>query len=144
MKFNLLVFAGMALAGPILPRVNNSDAGIEAAETDDRAIPKEWLETQKEWESSEWVKQQKEIFVPPPRGDLRSLFKYLITKDKQKLAKQTENLVLPSKPDLRALFKYEATKHAQEYLEREGVSDADGPRYADERNRSQMESDALN
>ncbi|KAF5982682.1 hypothetical protein FBULB1_4180 [Fusarium bulbicola] len=172
MKFSLLVFTGMALAGAIFSITStwtgarNSDKGIKAAETSDRAMPKEtrtgagnsdagtetdegavpeeFLEAQKDWESSEWVEQQKKIFVPPPNGDLPSLFKYRIGKEKERLAKQTENLILPDKPDLKALFKYLATKKAQEYLEKEGHLNEDGPFYTYKKNSTQKGSKALN
>ncbi|KAF5661177.1 hypothetical protein FCIRC_11920 [Fusarium circinatum] len=169
MKFSLLVFTGMALAGAIFSRARNSDkgikaaetsnsalpketrtgagnsdTGIEAAETDEGAVPEEFLKAQKDWESSEWVEQQKKIFVPPPNGDLPSLFKYLIGKEKETLATQTENLVLPDKPNLKALFKYLTTKKAQEYLEKEGHLSADGPFYTYKKNSTQKGSKALN
>ncbi|KAF5593635.1 hypothetical protein FPCIR_5196 [Fusarium pseudocircinatum] len=93
MKFNLLVFTGMAVAGAILSITStwtgarNSDVGIEAAETDDGAVPEEFLEAQKDWESRQGVKQQKKVLEYPRKGDLRSLFKYLIRKKQGGLAK---------------------------------------------------------
>ncbi|KAF5545681.1 hypothetical protein FPHYL_10667 [Fusarium phyllophilum] len=71
MKLTLLAFAGMALAGAVLPTASKSDVGIEPAKTSDSVAPRKTYN----WGATNWTEVYSEGFAHWMKAYLESLEK---------------------------------------------------------------------